>query len=124
MASGLIFFGVFFLLFFILILVLSRSKPTTVHLAFHSFSNRKRSTALAITGLLIGSAIISGSLILGDSMNHMVRSITLENLGELDITVTSNSYFDYNVYNELTADPELLELTDKLTPAISLYGSA
>ncbi|UCH89020.1 MAG: FtsX-like permease family protein [Thermoplasmata archaeon] len=123
MNHGWILFGIFFFIIFILIITAYIYRPTFVNIAFRNIINRPKSAALAISGLFIGSTIISGSLILGDSMEYMVKEITLENLGELDITVTSYSYFDYSLYDTLAADTQLGNITDKISPVITLYGS-
>ena len=123
MSIGWIFFGIFFFCIFILFILMFFKNASYFHLAFRNFTKRPKTTALAMTGLVIGSTIISGSLILGDSMEHMVREITIDNLGELDITITSPTYFDYEIYETLADNEELSGLIDRLSAAITVYGS-
>jgi ABC-type lipoprotein release transport system permease subunit len=41
----------------------------------------------------------------------------------MDIAVSSATFFDYEIYDQLKSDPELDDLTDKISPAIAIYGS-
>ena len=49
---------------------------------------RKRSTALMIVGLMIGSAIVSSSLVVGDSLDETIEGRLIESLGQTDIVVS------------------------------------
>ncbi len=56
-------------------------------LAFEGMRRRRRSTALVLAALMIGSAIVSSSLIVGDSLDETISGRLIESLGESDIVV-------------------------------------
>ncbi len=58
-------------------------------LAWRSASRRRTEAVLVILGSLLGTAIITGSLIVGDTLHDSVRSAAWSNLGPIDETVTA-----------------------------------
>jgi putative ABC transport system permease protein len=56
-------------------------------LGIRNLLRNKRNTALMMTGLLIGSAIITSSLVVGDSLNATIQEEAYTILGETDIRI-------------------------------------
>jgi putative ABC transport system permease protein len=56
-------------------------------MAWNNLTRRKRNTALVIVGLLVGSAIVSSSLVIGDSLDATMEAQFLTPLGEVDIVI-------------------------------------
>ena len=56
-------------------------------LGIRNLLRNKRNTALMMTGLLIGSAIITSSLVVGDSLNATIQEEAYIILGETDIRI-------------------------------------
>ena len=67
-------------------------------LGWLNFKRRKTGTILIIIGLMISTSVITGSLVVGDSMTYFVEESTYRNLGEVDVTVTSFEFFSYDQY--------------------------
>jgi ABC-type lipoprotein release transport system permease subunit len=105
---------------FVFISALALRAPILLKMAFRNFRKRKKSSILAICGLLVSSAIISGSLAVGDSMENAVVQSAYANLGEVDEVVHSYRSFNSSVYDSLKADASLGQLTDALAPLIML----
>ena len=63
-------------------------------LGIRNLFRNKRNTALMMTGLLIGSAIITSSLVVGDSLNATIQEEAYIILGETDIRIrgTENGF--------------------------------
>ena len=71
-------------------------------LAMRSVSRRKGSAVLSVIGLMVCTAVITGSLVVGDSMERLVYISTFENLGEVDIVIRSGEFFDAKFYSSLS----------------------
>ncbi len=65
--------------------------PFLRRLAFRQVSRRRREAALVILGSMLGTAIVVGSLIVGDTLNFSVKQSAYQNLGPIDETVSSPS---------------------------------
>jgi putative ABC transport system permease protein len=64
-------------------------RPFLRRLALRQVSRRRGEAALVIAGSVLGTAIIIGSLIVGDTLNFSVRRGAYTNLGPIDEIVTS-----------------------------------
>ena len=56
-------------------------------MALNNLQRRKRNTALVVVGLLVGSAIITSSLVVGDSLDATLQAEYAESLDETDILI-------------------------------------
>jgi len=89
-------------------------------LAMREISRRKRQAVLIIIGLMISTAVITGSLVVGDSMEYLVYTSTFDNLGEVDLVISGGEFFDYYYYSALSQNTSLDEFIDKHAPIILL----
>src|SRR2546423_26331 len=78
------------LLFSLPFLFLLARRPVLRRLAVRNASRRPRETALVLLGSLLGTAIITGSLIVGDTLNASIRRSAFTQLGPVDETVAAN----------------------------------
>lgn len=101
---------------FLLFVVLK--EPYIFKISMRNLRRRKTYSALVILGLLIATAMISSTLTVKDSMEYLITDSTYNNLGEVDIVVSSNQYFDYSIYKTLSDNSEMKKMTDKLAPLI------
>jgi putative ABC transport system permease protein len=69
--------------------VLAR-KPVLRRLALRNAVRRPRETALVILGSLLGTAIMTGSFVVGDTFNASIRRMAYEQLGPVDEIVSAN----------------------------------
>lgn len=70
------------------VLVLLR-KPVLRRLAVRNALRRPREAALVVLGSLLGAAIITGSLIVGDTMDASIRQVARTHLGPIDELVAA-----------------------------------
>lgn len=63
--------------------------PVARRLAWRSAGRRRSETVLVIVGSLLGTAIITGSLTVGDSLDSSIRAGAFTQLGPVDETVTA-----------------------------------
>lgn len=66
-------------------------RPFLRRLALRQISRRRSEAALVIGGSVLGTAIIIGSLIVGDTLNFSVKQGAYTNLGPIDEVVTSTT---------------------------------
>ena len=89
--------------------------PALRRLGLRNFSRRKCNAALVVVGSMVGTALISGSLVLNDSTNRFQESEARERLGEIDEVVQQSgqrlpsdqrpvSLFGEEVTSQLTAE--------------------
>ncbi|MDN5697381.1 MAG: hypothetical protein L0G70_05315, partial [Rubrobacter sp.] len=90
-------------------------QPALRRLGLRNFSRRKWNAALVIVGSMVGTALISGSLVLNDSTGRFQESEARERLGEIDEIVQQSgqrlpsdqrpiSLFGEEVTSQLTAE--------------------
>ncbi len=104
---------------FLIIAVLALRSPLIFKIALRNFLKRKRSTTMAIFGLAVGAAIITGSLAVGDSLENAVVQSTYQNLGNVDEAVRSVSAFDQSIVDEIMSG-SLAGEVDAVAPLIVL----
>ena len=63
-------------------------KPVLRRLALHSAVRRPREGALVVAGSMLGAAIITGSVIVGDTMDASIRQAAYTHLGPVDELVS------------------------------------
>ena len=66
-------------------------RPFLRKLALRQVARRRGEAALVIMGSVLGTAIIIGSLIVGDTLNFSVKQVAYKNLGPIDEIVSSAS---------------------------------
>src|ERR671910_350602 len=64
-------------------------RPFLRKLALRQVARRRGEAALVVAGSVLGTAIIVGSLVVGDTLNFSVRQGAYTNLGPIDEIVTS-----------------------------------
>lgn len=83
-----------------------------------------RGILLAVAlGVAVGTAVLAGALIVGDSVRGSLRSLTLDRLGKIDHALVADRYFRENLADDLAASERFSAAFDKAAPAIVLRGS-
>jgi putative ABC transport system permease protein len=81
-----------------------------------------RMTNLAVVlGSLVGSAILTGSLLVGDSMRGTLRDMTLERLGKIDLVHVGPKFFARDLATRWQQDPAL---ADSISAAVLFVRAA
>src|SRR5207344_3206542 len=83
--------------------VLAR-KPILRRLALRNAVRRPRETLLVILGSLLGTAIMTGSFVVGDTFNSSIRRMAYEQLGPIDEIVSANGLTAAPVLQSKLAD--------------------
>ena len=74
-----------------------------------------------IAGAAVASAVLTGALLVGDSVRGSLRALTLARLGGIDAALVSDRFFRQELVDELTALPEF---DAQAAPAVILRGAA
>jgi hypothetical protein len=93
-------------------------------MAARNFARRKAQSAIVVAGLMIGTAIISASLVVGDTMRYLFEDGTYHALGEVDEQIYgqspygTNQYFSERVFSSLSENLSGVEGIQSLAPAM------
>jgi putative ABC transport system permease protein len=71
-------------------LVIAASGPLTRRLALRQLNRRRAEAALVVAGSVLGTAIIVGSLVVGDTLDHSFKQGAYRYLGVVDEVVSSS----------------------------------
>jgi len=101
-------------------------RPVFARMAIRNISRRKRFVVIVVSGLLIATAMISGSLVVGDTLDYIIKQETFDNTGEVDIVVYATdeagdmTYFNQSIATDLMSAVDAGDLphVDKLAPAV------
>ena len=72
----------------------------------------------------LATAVLTGALLVGDSVRGSLRDLTLERLGKIDHALVAQRFFREKLGADLAADPGFLVSFEGIVPAILLNGSA
>ena len=90
----------------------------TVSLLYHWRTN------LAVAcGVAAGTAVLTGALLVGDSMRGSLRDLTLDRLGRIDEVLLADRFFRARLAEELASSGEFKTHFDQAVPAIMLRAS-
>ncbi|MEE3310647.1 MAG: ABC transporter permease, partial [Candidatus Thermoplasmatota archaeon] len=110
-------------------LLSSRHRILSV-MARNNLIRRKRNTALVVIGLLVGSAIVTSSLVIGDSLDATMDEQFLAPLGDTDYYIRGNDpvtglWTEWNETRAGTVSDQLLTWSniDGVRPGIQLSAS-
>ncbi len=84
---------------------------------------RRLHLAVAL-GAAVTTAVLTGALLVGDSVRGSLRDLSLERLGKIDFTVLSDHLFRQNLAEELAQQPNFLQRFGNPAPSLLLNGSA
>ena len=72
----------------------------------------------------VASAVLSGALLVGDSVRGSLRALTLDRLGTVDSALIGDRFFRSTLFDEFVALPDSGDRFQAAAPAIVLRGSA
>ncbi len=73
-------------------------------------------------GVAAATAVLTGALIVGDSMRQSLRSLTIERLGKIDEMLMSDGFFRSKLANEIQTTKPFQEYYQSAVPAILFPG--
>jgi ABC-type lipoprotein release transport system permease subunit len=79
-----------------------------------------RGNLAVMLGVALGTAVLTGALLVGDSLRGSLRELTLDRLGWVDYALVGGRFIRQDVAEEMTRDA----VADRIAPALLLRGSA
>ena len=74
-------------------------------------------------GVAAATAVLTGALLVGDSMRGSLRRLTLDRLGRIDEVLVADRFFRAKLADELAAEPGFSRRAAAAVPLILLRGS-
>ncbi len=97
---------------------------TKWRLLFLSLLHHWRANLAVLLGMAVGAGVLTGALIVGDSIRASLRRMTLERLGKIDYAMTAPRFVRQEISDELMKSGEFQKDFSSVAPAILLQGSA
>src|SRR5687767_1439204 len=83
-----------------------------------------RTNMAVVLGVATAVAVLSGALLVGDSVRASLRNLVVQRLGQASFAIVSNSFFREELARDLQDDPEFRTSGFTATcPLISLEGT-
>lgn len=96
---------------------------TRAQLILRSLLYYWRTNLAILLGLIVGTAVIAGALIIGDSVRGSLRQMSLTRVGGIDHALHGERFFREEIAESLANDPEFSERFATAAPALVLTGS-
>jgi len=96
---------------------------TPLRLALRSLTYHWRMNLAVALGVAAGTAVLTGALLVGDSMRGSLRRLTLERLGRVDHALVDDRFFREELAAEMAAGPGFGEHFAAAVPAILVRAS-
>jgi len=100
-------------------------------MALRNIVRRRKFTAIIVVGLLIATSMISAALVVGDTIDYLIKGDVYESTGEIDIVVTVedeegiNQFFNESLAYDLIGQLDIgaFDSIDEVAPAIREVAS-
>ncbi len=90
---------------------------------FASLVHYGRTNLAVAFGVMAATAVLTGALLVGDSMQGSLRDLTLDRLGRIDQAVVSQTFFDAQLCDKTEGSSDFQKYFDAAVPAIVLDAS-
>lgn len=95
---------------------------TNWQIAFRSLTYYLKTNFAIALGVAAATAVLTGALVVGSSMRHSLRTLTLERLGQIDEILVSDSFFREKLATEIKQTPTFQAHYKNTTAAIMFPG--
>ncbi|MCL2305804.1 MAG: hypothetical protein FWC43_10715, partial [Planctomycetaceae bacterium] len=75
------------------------------HFIYQSIKHDLAMQLAVAFGVIIAAAVLTGALLVGDSMRGSLRDLTLDRLGPVDYVMTGDNFVREEIAQEITDDP-------------------
>jgi putative ABC transport system permease protein len=96
---------------------------TSTSLLLQTLRYHWRTNLAVLLGVVAGTAVVSGALVVGDSVRGSLREMTLARLGEVDHVLNGPRYVREKLADELAARPEFAEAFAAAAPGIVVQAT-
>ena len=102
---------------------MQRMSFSTFKAAVSSFSHYWRMNLLLALGIAAATAVLTGALVVGDSMRSSLRELALDRLGGIDEIIVADGFFRRELASELSDTEAFKRNYDHAEPVILFPGS-
>ncbi|MEO1999448.1 MAG: FtsX-like permease family protein, partial [Planctomycetaceae bacterium] len=92
-------------------------------LVVRSLAHYWRTNLAIVAGVVAGTAVIGGALVVGDSVRGSLRQMSLDRLGHIDHSVSGHRYFREELADQMARQPKFSRQFQSIAPALVLQGS-
>src|SRR3954470_3812986 len=96
---------------------------STFRLALRSLTFHWRTNLAVALGVMAATAVLTGALVVGDSVRGSLRHLAIERLGQIDSALVSTHFFHAGLADEVAAAPRFQSEFAAAVPAILLQGT-
>ena len=96
---------------------------STLRLLLHGLLHYWRTNLAVLLGVVAGTAVIGGALVVGDSVRDSLERMSLERLGEVDHAVHSVRFFREQLADDVASLPGFDERFTAVAPLLVMQGS-
>jgi ABC-type lipoprotein release transport system permease subunit len=96
---------------------------TTWQLIRRGLAHHWRIHLAVALGVMAGTAVLTGALLVGDSVRGSLRDLALDRLGSIDVALVAPHFFREELAAEVTSQPSASEHFGEAIPAIILRAS-
>ena len=128
-----LFFIIMIAIAFVTVAVSALRNTILFKIGLRNMYRRKGYSVIVVLGLMIGTVIISSSLILGDTMNNMISSAVYKSFDQTDIIIYgenvdgSQTYISESSYSELRAEIMKVDnvegVTGEINERVAIYDT-
>ena len=90
---------------------------------FRSLSHYRGIHLSVALGVAVGTAVLSGALLVGDSVRGSLRDLTLDRLGAIDHAMVTDRYFREDLAEDLAEATNFAYAFERAAPAVLIRGS-
>lgn len=87
-----------------------------------SLAHHRRSHVAVVLGVAVGTAVVTGALLVGDSMRASLRQTAVDRLAGVSHALSAPRFFRAELATEIASEPGFSERFDSATSAIILRG--
>ena len=95
---------------------------SSIKLILQSLRHYWRTNLAVLLGVIAGTAVIGGALIVGDSVRGSLRKMTHDRLGKIDHVLTGPRFFRQDMVEEVAGDAKFQARFGTAAPALVLTG--
>jgi putative ABC transport system permease protein len=96
---------------------------TEIQLLFRNLLYHARTNLAVVLGVIAATAVITGALVVGDSVRGSLRQMSLERLQKIDHVLIAPRFVHEEIARALAAQPEFKDRFETAAPALLLNGT-
>ncbi len=97
---------------------------TRPKLLLRNLSHFRAANLAVIAGMAVATAVLTGALLVGDSVRGSLRDLAIQRLGPIDHVLVSTHFFNQDLATRIRQSPGFQGQYAQCLPAISLRGGA